>query len=464
MGSWSRRNAALAAALVLGGCAAGAPTGFSSGDHWTAPLIGPLENGLLLVPVYIGKQNAGPYVFAIDPDATVSIVDDKIVKEAGLRSGQGPRLDDELDHQNPHFYAEILQMRIGTLYVQNKSALIVKTDTYDADGRQVDGVIGRDVIADSLVWGFDRDQGLMSLYTKEAWKKQAAIAGDVPVHYDLLPDRNRADLAGAGGRLPGAGGGGQDLDVIPVSRRITNAMIDGQKFVMHLDFGAKASQLRPRSWDAAKLEATPMQGMLVDDTGTGRNIDKLGKAAEVTLGPLSVPNVTFVPYAEARWREEDLEGALGLDFWKPYSIWADWDTQTIHVVPRADAGLTARAGRWQLKNFSGCANPSCVTSSIIDPLAKIPEDQRPAQHPGVVVSFQRDPAAANTPLEALVSVKSADGVEKSRLLVNFPANSDRAMTHLPGELANATLTVLDIDPFPRPCQGDGGCVDAVAMP
>src|ERR1700744_6542529 len=164
--------AALTAALVLGGCAAGAPTGFSNGDHWTVPLVGPLENGMLLVPVYIGKQNAGPYVFAIDPDANVSIVDDKIVKEAGLRSGQGPRLDDEMDHQNEHFYAEILQMRVGTLYGQNKSALIVKTDTYDVDGRRVDGVIGRDVIADSLVWGFDRDQGIATLMTHETWKKQ----------------------------------------------------------------------------------------------------------------------------------------------------------------------------------------------------------------------------------------------------------------------------------------------------
>jgi len=98
MGSRSRRNAALAA-LVLGGCAVGAPTGFSSGDQWTVPLVGPLENGVLLVPVYIGKENAGPYLFAIDPDATVSAVDDKIVSEAHLRSGQGPRLERPDDRQ-----------------------------------------------------------------------------------------------------------------------------------------------------------------------------------------------------------------------------------------------------------------------------------------------------------------------------------------------------------------------------
>jgi hypothetical protein len=447
-------------ALVLGGCAVGAPTGFSTGDHWTAPLVGSLENGVLLVPVYVGQ--AGPYLFAIDPDAKVSIVDDKVVKEAGLRSGEGPRLDDELDHQNPHFFAEVLQLQVGTLTVQNKSALIVKTDAYDVDGRAVDGVLGRDVIADSLVFGFDRDAGLVTLLTQEAWKKQAPAAGDVPVHYDLLSDRNRTELVGSKNSHMG-GGNGQDLDVLPVSRRLASAMIDGARYVVHLDFGAKASQLRERSWAAAKIEATPAQGMLIDETGTGRNIDKIGKAAEVTLGTLSVPNVVLAPYVDARWREQDIEGALGLDFWKPYTIWADWNAQTIHVVPRHEVDPRARIGRWQLRQFAACATPACITSTVIDPLAHLaPDAPRPAQNPGIVVSFARDRATANIPLEALVAVKGADGAEKERLIVSLPAKADRTMTHLPGEFAGATLTVLDISPFPRACPAEGGCVDVLA--
>jgi hypothetical protein len=446
-------------ALVLGGCAAGAPTGFSAGDHWTAPLVGPLENGLLLVPVYVGT--AGPYVFALDPDANVSIVDDKIVKEAGLRSGQGPRLDDELDHQNEHFYAEILELRVGTLYVQNKSALIVKTGTYNTNGREVDGVLGRDIIADSLVFGFDRDAGLMTLLTQEAWKKQQ-VEGTA-VHYELLSDRNRTEMP-AGRRANGMNsGGGLDLDVVPVSRRITDAMIDGTKFTVHLDFGGLASQLRVRSWEAAKLEAHPMQGMLIDETGTGRPIDKLGTAAQVALGPLTTSNVEFVPYAEQRWREQDLEGALGLDFFMPYTVWANWDSKTIQLVPRHDAALTARIGRWQMRELSACTTPGCVSTTIIDPLAKLPPDApRPAQNPGVVVSFARDPATAHKPLEALVSVKTADGAKHETLVVSLPADADRAMTHLSGEYAGATLTVLDADPFPRTCPQQGGCVDVLA--
>ena len=458
MGSRSRRNAALAA-LVLAGCASGAPTGFSAGDHWTVPLVGPLENGLLLVPVYVGK--AGPYIFAIDPDANVSIVDDKVVKEAGLRSGQGPRLDDELDHQNPHFYAEVLMMRVGTLYVQNKSALIVKTGTYDTDGRSVDGVLGRDVIADSLVFGFDRDAGLVTLLTQEAWKKQQ-VEGTA-VHYELLSDRNRTEMPGSSKSTGMNSGGSLDLDVIPVSRRIADAMVDGTKFTMHLDFGAKTSQLRERSWPNAKLEEHPINGMLVDETGTGRPVTKLGNAAEVTLGPLSTANVAFVPYIEARWREEDLEGALGLDFFRGYSVWANWDDKTIHVVPRHDADLVARAGRWQMHQLTACPTPGCVTASLIDPLAKLPADApRPAQNPGVVVSFSRDPSTAGSPLEALVAVKTSDGAEKARLVVSLPANADHAMTHLPGEFAGSTLAVIDVDPFPRTCPAEGGCVDVLA--
>jgi hypothetical protein len=170
-----------------------------------------------------------------------------------------------------------------------------------------------------------------------------------------------------------------------------------------------------------------------------------------------------VPYAKQRWREQDLEGALGLDFFMPYTVWANWDSKTIQLVPRRDAALTARIGRWQMRELSACTTPGCVSMTIIDPLAKLPPDApRPAQNPGVVVSFARDPATAHKPLEALVSVKTADGTKHETLVVSLPADADRAMTHLSGEYAGATLTVLDADPFPRPCPQQGGCVDVLA--
>ena len=442
---------------ILVGCSTGAPTGFSAGDHWTVPLVGPMEDGLLVVPVFVGDK--GPYLFSIDPDANVSAVDDKIVKEAHLRSGQGPRLDDELGHQNPHFYAEVLEMHIGKLVVQRKSALIVKTGTYNSDGREIDGVLGRDVIADSLVFGFDRDAGLVTLETQGAWQKNKPAAATA-IHYDLLPERQNSQV-----EVPDEDEESSvvtnDVDVQPISRRTAAATIDGEKFVVHLDFGATSSQLRERSWAKAKLAEGSAQGMLVDETGTGRPVAKLGTAAEVALGGLAVPNVAFVPYVEARWPDEDLEGALGLDFFRPFAAWIDWDKQTVHLVPRHGADLVARAGRWQLKELAACAVPGCVTASVIDPLASKPPDQRPAQHPGVVVTFARDPATGRLPFEALVAARGADGTPLGTLVVSLPAGEPRAMTHLPGAFAGAQLTVIDVDPFPRACPQAGGCVDVL---
>ena len=63
--------------LFATGCSVGAPPGFSSGDRWAFPLVGPLEDGLLITPATV--HGHGPYLFAIDPDATVSAVDKNIV-------------------------------------------------------------------------------------------------------------------------------------------------------------------------------------------------------------------------------------------------------------------------------------------------------------------------------------------------------------------------------------------------
>src|SRR5690348_12514634 len=107
---------ALVLASLVGGCTVGAPPGFSSGDSWTVPLVGPLEDGLLLVPALVNGK--GPYVFAIDPDAHVSIVDQDVVKETGARIGEGPHLLDETDTQQPRYFAEIMDWQLGTLNIK----------------------------------------------------------------------------------------------------------------------------------------------------------------------------------------------------------------------------------------------------------------------------------------------------------------------------------------------------------
>ncbi|HEX5058181.1 MAG TPA: hypothetical protein VFV99_02420, partial [Kofleriaceae bacterium] len=68
-------------------------------------------------------------------------------------------------------------------------------------------------------------------------------------------------------------------------------------------------------------------------------------------------------------------------------------------------------------------------------------------------------------LEALVAVTPAPGKPRLKwLVVSLPAGADRAMTHLPGDYAGATLTVVDASPFPRSCPSEGGCVDQLTPP
>lgn len=433
MGSRRRRYAALAAAL-LSGCAAGAPPGFSEGDSWTIPLIGPLEDGLLLVPALINGK--GPYVFAIDTDAHVSIVDQELVKETGARAGEGPRLLDESDTGRPRFYAEILEMQLGTLVVKGpKPAQMVAAGTFDAGGRRIHGVLGRDIIADSLVFTFDRDAGAVTLATQKSAKPTGTAVTYSPLYSRIA-----------------------NAEVTPLARKLTTAQISGVPFALHIDLGATASQLRTRSWAKAKLTAVDAPLVLVDEVGMAREVKQQAVADSVSLAAMTAPKVAFVPYADKRWPDQDLEGTLGLSFFAPFAVTANWDSRTLYLRPRAQVEAATRIGRWQSKTLSGCANLGCVKGSVIDPLANA--ETKPAQHPGVVVSFSRDATAAQLDLEVLVEVKGA--TTSKWLLVNMPYGTDRAMTHLSADFIGATMRVLDASPFPRQCPAEGGCVDIIS--
>jgi Aspartyl protease len=433
-------------AVLVAGCSVGAPVGFSNGESWTAPMVGPLEDGLLLVPVFVNGK--GPYTFAIDPDANVSVLAQHVVNEAKLRIGQGPKLDDESDTQRDRFYAETLGLEVGTLTVERLSAEVLGDHAFDLDGRQIDGLLGRDVIADSLGFEFDRDRGMITLMTQKAFDREVAAFGGTPLPYKPLSAQILAATQ-------------------PVTRKLVDAKIDGAPFTVHLDFGATMSQLRDRSWQKAGLIGSAQTGSVIDEVGTLRTIDHLGQAATVELGGITTQNVEFVPYIDKRWHDEDFEGTIGLNFFHAQTVLVNWDKNTIYTKPRGDlAGTTAqRIARWQSSLMPKCAHVGCVTISMIDPLAGKPVGERPAQHPGIVVSVVRDPASANVALEALVAVKSAEpGSNPQWLVVNLPAKVDRAMTHLSGSYVGAQLSVVDASPFPRECPDHGGCIDAIRPP
>jgi hypothetical protein len=450
VGSRRGRHAALVAALgalALGSaCTSGPPPGFSGGDTWAIPLIGPLEDGLLLVPAMVNDK--GPFVFAIDPDAHVSIIDEDVLAATKAATGEGPRMLDESDTEQNRFYAEILSWKIGPLTVQGpKPAQIVGKGTFDIDGRRVHGVIGRDTIADSLVLSIHRDDGLVVLSTQKAFKPPA---GATPLKYSKLQSR-----------IPNA-------ETLPLPRRLVKAAIGDQTYAMHVDFGASTSQLRQHAWARAKLVASEIELGVVDEAGMLRKVKQTGRADSVRVASVASENVVFVPYVDKRWREQDIDGTLGLGFFKPFDVAVNWDTDTVYVKPRDPAKLSnakGRLGRWVSDTFERCPNPGCVKINAIDPLAGKPPEQMPAKHPGLVTSIVRDPSMKQYDLEVLIAVTPAAGKPPLKWLVaNMPAGTDRAMTHLSADYLGATFTVLDGSPFPRPCPAQGACVDTLTPP
>ncbi|MBA3464202.1 MAG: hypothetical protein H0T46_29880 [Deltaproteobacteria bacterium] len=440
MGSRRRRHAAIVA-LALGlssACTSGPPPGFvgGTGEQWSIPLVGSLEHSLLLVPVTIDSK--GPYLFAIDPDANITAVDEQIVKEGKFRTFQGPHLLDETDTQQIRFYAELSGIEMGSLIIERRNVMIVKRHTYDRQGRRIMGILGRDVLADSLVFGFDRDQALVHLLTVKAFKPPV---GAIRIPFQLV-----------GGRIP-------NIQVQPVPRRLVTATIGTESFAMHVDLGEYLSTLRESLWDKARLAAAAVRSGSIDEVGMPHKIEKVASGQPVAVGGITMDKVLFAPYEDKRWSETDVAGTLALDFFRDYNVWLHWDDKAIYLVKRTPVPLATRIARWDTGALEKCPNPGCVSVKLIDPMAG--KELAPgAVHPGVVVSVTRDEPAGGMELE--VTLEANGRPELPPLVVNMSPNGERVMEHLRGQWAGVTFTVVDASPFPRECRSATGCIDQIA--
>jgi len=428
---------ALAVALAAGaGCTSGAPPGFAAGaDRWTFPLVGPLEGGLLITPVMLNSH--GPYLFLIDPDAPLTIIDVELVKAAGLRPISGPPRLDESDTQRARAYAELTGMEIGTLILERREVMVLPSHANDVAGRRIHGVLGRDVFADSVAFGFDRDRGLAHLVTQSSFRPPAGAA---TISYALLEPR----IANA--------------QVQPVPRRLVRATIGGESFSLHVDLGAAASQLREGLWPKAKLVARDLQAAVVDEVGSVRRVTRVSELVTATVGG-SAGSVAFVPYGDKRWEEQDIAGTLGIGFFAGYGVWASWHTKTLYLAARRPIDAPARIARWESPVLSKCPNPGCIAIRLVDPLAgKPPAEGKP--HPGVVLSITRDERAGGMGLE--VTLEAQGEARLPYLIVNLPSHVDRLIHQLKPDFLGKTVVVVDASPFPRACPGTGGCVDQLA--
>lgn len=413
------------------GCAQGAPPGFSRGAQWSFPLVDPLANGKLVTAAYLDGR--GPYLFAIDPDAPLSTVDrEALPPEFPYR--YRTRLIDESDTSRPLADATVREIRLGELTITERQFGVSLDHTFDADGRRIHGILGRDIIEDSLVFGFDRDRGIAWLSTQEAFHPPADA------------------------QVIGYFKGTKHSGFTPV-RRLVNADINGRRYDVHLDLGETPNQLRPQHWQAAQLAPRPLRETLIDEVGTHREVKAGGLAAHVTAAGVTRNDQVFVPYDDRRWQYGQLEGTLGLDFFRPFVVAADWHHEKYFLTPRApSAQATAlRLARWGTAIPAACASSGCLTISVTAVAAPTTESSGVlgmapdrSEAPGATTAtITRDPLARGVPLEVTLAATASSGQSLPPLTINMPAGAESFTSTIAPLYAGAQFAVLDLSPFPR---------------
>src|SRR5437762_2939052 len=125
---------------------------------------------------------------------------------------------------------------------------------------------------------------------------------------------------------------------------------------MHLDLGAAVSQMFEGCWVQARLMPTNVELRIVDEVASVRRVTKVG-IGDVAK-PVAVSHVTFASYIESRFGKETVDGALGLDFFRGYAVFASWDKRTFYLKPRDDktTTTTTRLDQWNAM-IKPCAHP-----------------------------------------------------------------------------------------------------------
>jgi hypothetical protein len=425
------------AVAIASSCTHGTPSGFTggSGDSWSLPLVGALDDGVLITTVSIG--NRGPYLFAIDPDSAISNIDAELVKAHKLEMYKGPTREGESSNVDVRVLAHTYGLEIGALVVDRLDMMVVPPRTFDVAGRRVHGVLGRDVVRSTLVFGFDRDQSLAHLVIRDDFKPPSDATA---IRFEAL----RTTAPGGAHRSPAFAQKRVSIGSTP--RNIVAAQIGDVPFKLHLDLGAATSQLRETLWERAKLTAREVNGMVVDEAGGVRPITKVSEPIRASAGGLTVEGVTFLPYDDRRWRPEDVDGVLGLDFMRGFTVWVDWDAGAMYFVKRREGSGATRIRRWDSPLLNGCKQPGCAGVRVIDPLnGAAPPEGKP--HPGLVLSITREERAGGTPLE--VTLEAQGKPELPRLVVNMPPNADKVLHQLEPRFLGATLVVVVPAQVPR---------------
>jgi hypothetical protein len=436
--------------LATTGCAVGAPPGFGKGESWSFPLVAPLEDDLLLVPVRV-EGVPEPLLFMIDPDAATSSIDSALQQQLKPYTRQVPHEVTERDQRVPVFMAEIKKIRMGELEVENIRMRIHKAGTFWAGGRLVRGIIGRDILADSIIFFADRDRGIGILATQGSLSPPPQAT---EIHYRAY-----------------------------FHRRVARVKINKRDYNMHLDLGARTTMMWGDKIHTAALPKLNVRAELQDEYGTTWQETTGGLAAMVEVGSARVDALVVLPYGDLRVSKTDLDGALGQNFFSRFNVMVNSHEKTFWFKRRSTDVVGTAADRLQRwgQLFAGCPRPACVTVELVRgegaPSAAAPsatpapgaepstsaQPAAPAPPAGTAalreIRITRAPPAAAANYEVMLEAVSASGEPlglprlRATLKAGVATLTERDLA--PDYAAAAALLVVDASPFPRDCEPGG---------
>ena len=378
-------------------CVSGAPPGFPKETKvWTAPLVGSLESDLYLVPVYI--NDSGPYLFQIDPDSRNSAIDEDIKNAMNIWTMQQADGTSEADKRKQVMVADVKKVSVGDLTVRRKFLTVLANDVLNHNGRRIRGVLGRDIIADSLVLQIDRDKAQMLLAPHGSILPPA---GAVPLKYDLfalaLERYYRVYVANVSAN-------------------------NGDKLAMHVDLGGRMSSIWKEKQEEMRLPSLAMKSSIVDEFGVMHQVDHGTLLATLDMNGLKNNGVRVVDYHDKKYRKQHLDGSLAQNVLSKYNVTADWHKSTIWFSERehVDVHTQERLSRWG-GDFSGCQTPLCVDAQLLGKKAN-----------GDVPAEASEQAPGNVEPLSLKITRSAPGLSQSfEILLGAVDESGKVLMGLP---------------------------------
>jgi len=164
----------------------------------------------------------------------------------------------------------------------------------------------------------------------------------------------------------------------------------------------------------------------------------------VVAGGVARQGLAFAPYDDRRFLDDEMEGTLGLDFFRPYVVAADWHHERFHLTPRqgAQAARELRLGRWGQAICVACVHVEVV----------------PGADPRPILRVSRDRAEGDLELVLAAAPAGPSGSELPALEVDLPAGAPGVEVPLEPRYAGVALSIVDASPFPRRCPHGGACV------